>query len=274
MFATSQDLILHLIHHCDMNTAMKRQPQVGPRKYKRRWAKSTNFSITRCASYNTHSNIFINSPPRSTASDFRRKLKPHELDSIAAHNQLSDERYNTRQEEVMGQEYPNQLSEEEPEVRRRLRKASVRKVSTSSPKTRYQKLMISVENLNWTLSKKYLSAYLFLSISESVSEIYNSLHTIENNDSVLLPKSPTSKVKYTKKKISEGVPIPSRPKMIHTQKTRVPVETGEDGRIRHKTRTLVTRTQPAEIKSSIGKWLFDLKFRTCSVWLKFCILFF
>lgn len=29
MFATSQDLIVHLIHHCDMNTAMKRQPQVG-----------------------------------------------------------------------------------------------------------------------------------------------------------------------------------------------------------------------------------------------------
>ncbi|XP_019756568.1 zinc finger protein 41 isoform X2 [Dendroctonus ponderosae] len=197
MFATSQDLILHLIHHCDMNTAMKRQPQVGPRKYKRR-----------------------------TTSDFRRKLKPHELDSIAAHNQLAEERYNARQEEAVDQEYQNQLSEEEPEVRRRTRKASVRKVSTSSPKA---------------------------SISESVSEIYNSLHTIESNDSVLLPKSPTSKVKYTKKKINEGVPIPSRPKMIHTQKTRVPVETGEDGRIRHKTRTLVTRTQPAEIKSSTGE---------------------
>lgn len=49
MFSTSQDLIIHLIHHCDMNTAMKRQPQVGPRKYKR-----------------------------------RRKLKPHELELISS----------------------------------------------------------------------------------------------------------------------------------------------------------------------------------------------
>lgn len=32
MFATSQDLIVHLIHHCDMNTAMKRQPQVFLKK--------------------------------------------------------------------------------------------------------------------------------------------------------------------------------------------------------------------------------------------------
>lgn len=40
--------------------------------------------------------------------------------------------------------------------------------------------------------------------------------------------------------------------MIHTQKTRVPVDTGEDGRVRHRTKTLVTRTQPTEIKSAIG----------------------
>lgn len=33
---TSVELVQHLIQHCDANTAMKRQPQVGPRKYKRR----------------------------------------------------------------------------------------------------------------------------------------------------------------------------------------------------------------------------------------------
>lgn len=35
-FSESQDLIVHLIHHCDTNTAMKRPPRIGPRKYMRR----------------------------------------------------------------------------------------------------------------------------------------------------------------------------------------------------------------------------------------------
>ncbi|CAG4956145.1 unnamed protein product [Colias eurytheme] len=33
---TSAELVQHLIQHCDENTALKRQPQSGPRKYKRR----------------------------------------------------------------------------------------------------------------------------------------------------------------------------------------------------------------------------------------------
>ncbi|CAG9561920.1 unnamed protein product [Danaus chrysippus] len=33
---SSAELVQHLIQHCDENTAMKRQPQNGPRKYKRR----------------------------------------------------------------------------------------------------------------------------------------------------------------------------------------------------------------------------------------------
>ncbi|XP_044754231.1 zinc finger protein 729-like isoform X2 [Coccinella septempunctata] len=36
MFGTSQELIVHLIEHCDTNTAMKRPPRIGPRKYTRR----------------------------------------------------------------------------------------------------------------------------------------------------------------------------------------------------------------------------------------------
>ncbi|XP_026327664.1 serine/arginine repetitive matrix protein 1-like [Hyposmocoma kahamanoa] len=33
---SSAELVQHLIQHCDANTALKRQPQSGPRKYKRR----------------------------------------------------------------------------------------------------------------------------------------------------------------------------------------------------------------------------------------------
>ncbi|CAG9760696.1 unnamed protein product [Ceutorhynchus assimilis] len=190
MFMTSQDLILHLIHHCDMNTAMKRQPQVGPRKYKR-----------------------------------RRKLKPHELDSIV---ETSRQESRQNEGEILDEEEEEYLHQEEigaeTEVRQS-RRTSSRKESSSPSKT---------------------------SVSESISEIYNSLNTIENNDVLVVPKSPNSKSKPVKKIKSENSSSSSRPKMIHTQKTRVPVETNEDGRIRHKTKTLVTRTEPAEFKPSTG----------------------
>lgn len=66
MFSTSQDLIIHLIHHCDMNTANNRQPQIGPRKYKR-----------------------------------RRKLKPHELELIS--NRVDQEdAYSSSEERFVG----------------------------------------------------------------------------------------------------------------------------------------------------------------------------
>ncbi|XP_030762401.1 zinc finger protein 91 isoform X2 [Sitophilus oryzae] len=185
MFAASQDLILHLIHHCDMNTAMKRQPQIGPRKYK------------------------------------RRKLKPHELEMMTAQN---EESYNSDQ--ALLQNANNTTDSEEERERRRTRpKRSYTRKPSSSPKT---------------------------SVSESMSDIYNAASTIEAVESITLPKSPTSKTKPKKGK-NDASAVPSRPKMIHTQKTRVPVETGEDGRVRHRTRTLVTRTQPAEIKSVTGE---------------------
>ncbi|KAJ3642858.1 hypothetical protein Zmor_025607 [Zophobas morio] len=175
MFATSQDLIVHLIHHCDLNTAMKRQPQVGPRKYKR-----------------------------------RRKLKPHELELIS--NKADDE----VEEEEEQPHYTD--SEEERELRKKKQKNK-----KPSPKP---------------------------TLNETYTDLYNSCSSaIENINSIVNSKS-TSK---SKRKIKAEPAVPSRPKMIHTQKTRVPVETGEDGKVRHKTKTLVTRTQPTELKSATGE---------------------
>lgn len=179
MFATSQDLIVHLIHHCDLNTAMKRQPQVGPRKYKR-----------------------------------RRKLKPHELEMISS--KVEDE----IEEEEEHLTYTD--SEEEKEVKRKMKRTK----KTTSPKV----------------------ARETTSISDTYTDLYNSCSSaIENINSIV--KSSTKKPK----KVKHEPVVPSRPKMIHTQKTRVPVEPGEDGKIRHKTRTLVTRTQPTELKSATGE---------------------
>ncbi|KAB0793929.1 hypothetical protein PPYR_13549 [Photinus pyralis] len=171
LFATSQDLIIHLIHHCDLNTAMKRQPQVGPRKYKR-----------------------------------RRKLKPHEIEMMTTRpNEDEDEDHLTD-------------TDNDSEYKRKI----VRKPKKTPPKS---------------------------NVEQSYSDIYNNFTaTIENINTIVSTKP--SKVKRKLK--NDQQPVPSRPKMIHTQKTRVPVESNEGGKIRHKTKTLVTHTQPTELKSATG----------------------
>lgn len=189
MFATSQDLIVHLIHHCDLNTAMKRQPQVGPRKYKR-----------------------------------RRKLKPHELEMIS--NKADEEDVEEEEEEPQQQQQQQQqryITDSEEENEREVKRKLSRRAKKNSPKP---------------------AAVL----NDSYSEFYGSSTTLENTNSY-----PTKSSTKNKRKLKAEPTVPSRPKMIHTQKTRVPVETGEDGKVRHKTKTLVTRTQPTEIKSAIGE---------------------
>lgn len=189
MFATSQDLILHLIHHCDMNTAMKRQPQIGPRKYKR-----------------------------------RRKLKPHELELITSRAEADggggggEER-----EDQMVNAPPPIFSDQSDDEQSKRRKPKI-KPQKNSPK----------QNLN-----------------DTYTDLYNSCSSAIENINSIVNSKPQSKNKKMKIKLETSVP--SRPKMIHTQKTRVPIEPGEDGKVRHKTRTLVTRTQPTELKSATGE---------------------
>lgn len=85
----------------------------------------------------------------------------------------------------------------------------------------------------------------------SYSDVYNSFSTAIESINTIVNNSKTSA--KPKKKIKSEQPVPSRPKMIHTQKTRVPVESADGGKVRHKTRTLVTRTQPTELKSATGE---------------------
>lgn len=165
---------------------MKRQPQVGPRKYKR-----------------------------------RRKLKPHELELIS--NRIEDD----DNDNLDGVEENFTESDEE----RDRRKRTPRRPTKRPPPT--------------PVSPKD-------PLTETYTDLYNSCSSaIENINSIVNSKATPTKVKPKKTKVDQA--LPSRPKMIHTQKTRVAVETGEDGRVRHKTKTLITRTQPAEIKSATGK---------------------
>ncbi|KAF5272103.1 hypothetical protein FQA39_LY01186 [Lamprigera yunnana] len=171
LFATSQDLIVHLIHHCDLNTAMRRQPQVGPRKYKR-----------------------------------RRKLKPHEIELMATQSKVDEVEENLT--DTDDSEYKKKI---------------VRKPKKTPPKP---------------------------SMEENYADVYTAFTaSLENMNSAV-----NSKPNKIKRKVKNDLQtVPSRPKMIHTQKTRVPVESNDGGKIRHKTKTLVTHTQPTELKSATGE---------------------
>lgn len=177
LFSTSQDLIIHLIHHCDLNTAMKRQPQVGPRKYKR-----------------------------------RRKLKPHELEMISNRVDNDHDVYSDSDDRSKRRSTSSSTA------------AAVKKTKSSPPANKT------------TLDKDY----------ESVIQSFES--AIQNINSLVNSKPVTNRGrKKSKPAVEMQQPaVPSRPKMIHTQKTRVPVETVGEGKGRHKTKTLITRTTPAE----------------------------
>ncbi|CAB3261359.1 unnamed protein product [Arctia plantaginis] len=89
---SSAELVQHLIQHCDANTALKRQPQTGPRKYKRRrklkteqsppsvreWAQSpTPPPVTRSPSPASESDAAASPPsPASPARRRRRRASP------------------------------------------------------------------------------------------------------------------------------------------------------------------------------------------------------
>ncbi|XP_012275030.1 zinc finger and BTB domain-containing protein 41 isoform X2 [Orussus abietinus] len=181
-YSTSEEIVAHIVQHCDDNTAMRRQPQTGPRKYKR-----------------------------------RRKLKPHESNLMTRIN----ENYDTL----------NALSDSDDSVKRKVGKKNKHR---SNVEESYQSVLKSFE-----------------------SSLQN-LNSLVSNTKINPNKS-----KFTKKRIKRedkrhetpAAYQPGRPKMIHTQKTRVPVDVGSDGvKKGQKTKTMVTRTPkvlPGEHKLGI-----------------------
>ena len=191
-YSTSEEIVAHIVQHCDDNTALRRQPQVGPRKYKR-----------------------------------RRKLKPHEPNNVVlpAVRTTMNENYNALEP----------VSDSDDNTKRKLGRKNKQR---SNVEEGYQNVLKSFES---------------------------SLQNI--NSIVSNTKLKPSKSKLGKKNLRKGAAAedkkqetqtsgqPGRPKMIHTQKTRVPVEMGGDGvKKGQKTKTMVTRTpkvMPHEHKSGI-----------------------
>ncbi|XP_012139095.1 uncharacterized protein LOC100879068 [Megachile rotundata] len=182
-YGTSEEIVAHIVQHCDDNTALRRQPQTGPRKYKR-----------------------------------RRKLKPHETNTMLRMNEQYD--------------MMEAGSDSDDNTKRKLGRKN--KQHRSNIEEGYQNVLKSFE-----------------------SSLQN-INSIVSNSKLNPGKSKLSKKKLRKeekKSESQASCHPGRPKMIHTQKTRVPVEIGSDGVKRgQKTKTMVTRTpkmMPQEHKLGI-----------------------
>ncbi|XP_017890229.1 zinc finger protein 16 isoform X2 [Ceratina calcarata] len=184
-YGTSEEIVAHIVQHCDDNTALRRQPQTGPRKYKR-----------------------------------RRKLKPHETNTVAVR----------MPEQFEMVEAP---SDSDDNTKRKLGRKN-KQQHRSNVEEGYQNVLKSFE-----------------------SSLQN-INSIVSNSKLNPGKSKLSKKKMRKeekKNEAQSSCQPGRPKMIHTQKTRVPVEMGSDGvKKGQKTKTMVTRTPkmiPQEHKSGV-----------------------
>ncbi|XP_011503402.1 PREDICTED: zinc finger protein 850 [Ceratosolen solmsi marchali] len=191
---TSDELVAHIVAHCDENTAMRRQPQSGPRKYKR-----------------------------------RRKLK-HEGSSFGSRVSESFDMLDGP-------------SDSDENTKRKLGKKT--KQHRSNVEESYQNVLKSFE-----------------SSLQNINSIVSNSKTYPTKT-----KTPKKKVKKDEKKIGTPAAVsnaevpaanhPGRPKMIHTQKTRVPVEIGTDGvKKGQKTKTMVTRTPkviPSEQQKTPGQ---------------------
>lgn len=213
-YSTSEEIVAHIVQHCDDNTALRRQPQAGPRKYKR-----------------------------------RRKLKPHETNTVV--NTRRNELYDIMESGSGGGDIGGggggrggggsgsavaiaaiAGSDSEDNTKRKLGRKN-KQQHRSNVEEGYQNVLKSFE-----------------------SSLQN-INSIVSNSKVNTSKSKLSKKKLRKdeKKNSDAQASnqAGRPKMIHTQKTRVPVEVGSDGAKKgQKTKTMVTRTpkvMPNEHKS-------------------------
>ncbi|XP_012226507.1 uncharacterized protein [Linepithema humile] len=198
-FSTPEEIVAHIVKHCDDNTARKRQPQTGPRKYKR-----------------------------------RRKMKPNETNTMVRKNEFTYEMMESSGGGgSAGGAGAATGSDSEDNTKRKLGKKN-KQQHRSNVEEGYQNVLKSFE-----------------------SSLQN-INSIVSNS-----KLNTTKAKFSKKKLrkeekkqeAQASPQSGRPKMIHTQKTRVPVEVGSDGAKKgQKTKTMVTRTpkvMPNEHKAGV-----------------------
>lgn len=207
LFETSVELIQHLIQHSDMNTAMKRQPPTFPRKYKR-----------------------------------RRKLKTDDPEQAKYGGKGKKKETNVTYDET------DQGGIEDEDL-------------LKNPAGILLEYGAGTSNKKLIASPKYINSYDLLA---STSAEHSKPSTVDDNginllSNIVVVSNPSTSVdrtfKFIKKESPDGRPLKpstspgeianhllgssstaSRPRMIHTQKTRVAVNDGK-----RKTKTVITK---------------------------------
>lgn len=211
-YSTSEQIVLHIVQHCDDNTALRRQPQTGPRKYKRR--RKTKLETNTVVRRNEFTYDMMESSGGGNTGG----------PSGGTSGGIGSSAGGVGGTGTGG-------SDSEDNTKRKLGKKNKQR---SNVEEGYQNVLKSFE-----------------------SSLQN-INSIVSNSKLNASKSKVSKKKMRKeekKQEAQASNQSGRPKMIHTQKTRVPVEVGSDGAKKgQKTKTMVTRTpkvMPNEHKSGI-----------------------
>ncbi|XP_011867601.1 PREDICTED: uncharacterized protein LOC105561859 isoform X2 [Vollenhovia emeryi] len=214
-YSTSEKIVAHIVQHCDDNTALRRQPQTGPRKYKRR--RKTKSIETNTVARRDEFTYDLMENSSGTGGGAGSAT----IGGIGASGGIG-----------AGTGTGTGGSDSEDNTKRKLGKKN--KQHRTNVEEGYQNVLKSFE-----------------------SSLQN-INSIVSNSKLNASKSKLSKKKLRKEeKKQEGQASnqSGRPKMIHTQKTRVPVEVGSDGAKKgQKTKTMVTRTpkvMPNEHKSGV-----------------------
>lgn len=234
---SSTELIQHLIQHSDINTAMQRQPVTGPRKYKRR-RKLKPHEIDRLRSENKNSSdieisdfdmdnvddlLGITNTSPANVNKAQKNQAPSEQPSSASallgtpESNSKKQRYNST---GSSEKYPNNWHT---------------KLINSSTEDTYKSLLSNLENT--------LQSIDTLVVSNNSTSYNNNAPSAEVSNPPPATTTFSKTPKGTRRKnASVSKSSSHRPKMIHTEKTRLPNENGK-----RKTKTLVTRTDATEL---------------------------
>lgn len=205
LFATSMDLIQHLIQHSDANTAMKRQPPTFPRKYKR-----------------------------------RKKIKQDELDKTEHTGDSSRGKKKTTANETYAESDDEQGGEDDEDL-------------LKNPAEILLEYGAGNSNRKLIASPKFIDSYELLAsaargkppgLDDSGINLLSNVVLVNSSESNNVEKkykpikTESPKRRHGKQTSPTAGPAQSgsRPRMIHTQKTRVAATDGK-----RKTKTVITK---------------------------------
>lgn len=226
-FKTPKEIIQHLIEHSDSNTASKRQPTVRSTKN-----EINSLNVVHKFSVPNFCNQLQTGPRKYKR---RRKLKPDEL-----------ERWRSNMPNIESSSADLDTSHTSQKSQERQQDVLVDDLY-GQEMVPYNKPAKPVKR-----ARAAKDAHLLDEMLQDLDDTLQDIAPVAISPSATVKttaKSPTKKrATKTNNPVSNEMAANanvSRPKMIHTQKTRVPVEDGK-----RKSRTLVTRSAPEPVASS------------------------